>query len=234
MEFVFITAERWQGLWSALGAIAPTGSFEMLLERYSEPHRRYHDARHIDRCLLHFEVLKSFAQRPDLVEFALWLHDAVYETKAHDNEERSANLAEALLTSAGLHHLVAPLRAMILGTRHKETCPADDVGLVVDIDLSVLGSEPKDYMAYVQQIREEYSWVPDKEFRDGRIKVLKTIADHARIYSHDPCFGLWELRARENLNNEMSMLMDGFSQDSTPSQSRKPNKSVEVASPTRR
>jgi predicted metal-dependent HD superfamily phosphohydrolase len=206
MEFVFFTAERWQGLWSALGAEAPAGSFDMLLGRYSEPHRRYHDARHIDRCLLHFEALKSFAQRPELVELALWLHDAVYDTRSHDNEARSADLAEALLESAGLHHLVDPVQSMIMGTRHQVACPADDVGLVVDIDLSVLGANPQDYLAYVQQIREEYSWVPDKEFRDGRIKVLKAIAGHARIYSHDLCFGLWEFRARENLSHELSTL----------------------------
>jgi predicted metal-dependent HD superfamily phosphohydrolase len=234
MAFVFFTEHRWQGLWQSMGASAPTGSFEMLLARYGEPHRRYHDARHIDRCLLHFEALKGFAQRPELVEFALWLHDAVYDTRAHGNEEQSAELAETLLTTAGLHHLVEPLRAMILGTRHKEACPADDVGLVVDIDLSVLGSDPNDYKAYVQQIREEYSWVPEKEFRDGRIKVLKTIADHARIYSHDPCFGLWELRAQENLNSELSILVGGRSQDSAHSQSRESNKYVEVASPARR
>lgn len=158
--------------------------------------------------------MKSLAQKPELVEFALWLHDAVYETKAHDNEERSADLAEALLSSAGLHHLVAPLRVMILGTRHKEACPADDLGLVVDIDLSVLGSESKDYRAYVQQIREEYSWVPENEFRVGRIKVLKAIADNARIYSHEVCFRLWEIRARENLNNELHTLMGNLIEDS--------------------
>jgi predicted metal-dependent HD superfamily phosphohydrolase len=208
MAFVFFTEHRWHSLWSTLGADAPAGSFNMLLERYSEPHRRYHDARHIDRCLLHFDALKSFAQRPELVELALWLHDAVYDTRSHDNEERSTDLAEALLESAGLHHLIDPVRAMIMGTRHQEACLADDVGLVVDIDLSVLGSSQQEYLAYVQQIREEYSWVPDHEFRDARIKVLKTIAGHPMIYSHEPCFTMWECKARGNLQVEMVSLND--------------------------
>lgn len=214
MAFVFFTAERWQGLWCALGAKAPAGSFEMLRERYNEPHRRYHDAIHIDQCLLHFEAMKSFAQKPKLVEFALWLHDVVYDTRSRDNEEQSANVAEALLVSAGLYHHVEPVRAMIMGTMHQEAFPADDVGLVVDIDLSVLGSSPQEYLAYVQKIREEYSWVPDQAFRDGRIKALKTIAGHVRIYSHEPCFGLWEIRARENLNNELPILMGNLIEDS--------------------
>lgn len=208
MKHIFFTPERWEKLWQRLGAdSSPQGSFDGLLERYQEVHRRFHDSRHIDRCLLNFEALKSLAERPEFVEYSLWMHDAVYDTRAKDNELRSADLASALLRDAGLSHLIEPVREMILATIHDSEPHECDSSLVVDIDLaSSIGSEADDYLAYTIGVREEYSWVSDADFTAGRIRVLQAFSSREKIFTHHPCRALWEIQARKNMSMELQRL----------------------------
>ena len=89
---------RWNNLCAAAG-VTPTVAFDDLLTHYSEPHRAYHDANHIDECLAEFDSAKSEALNPNSVEFAIWFHDVIYNPRATDNEEQSA---------ARAHHSLQP------------------------------------------------------------------------------------------------------------------------------
>ena len=73
-----------------------------LLARYAEPHRRYHDRRHLTEVLTAVDVLGRHAARPDVVRLAAWFHDAVYDPQAPPgaNEESSAQLAVDVLSRA--------------------------------------------------------------------------------------------------------------------------------------
>ena len=51
--------------------------YDALLARYSEPRRRYHTLQHLAECFAAFDV-----------ELALWFHDAIYNTRRSDNEQR--------------------------------------------------------------------------------------------------------------------------------------------------
>ena len=64
-----------------------------LVRAYEAADRHYHDLRHI-------EALLALARDQPLldsaaVEAAIWFHDAIYDTRRNDNEERSAKLAVA-------------------------------------------------------------------------------------------------------------------------------------------
>ena len=56
-----------------------------LLTRWSEPHRSYHDTRHLGEVLLRVDLLAHHAERPDLVRCAAWWHDAVHDGRAGDD-----------------------------------------------------------------------------------------------------------------------------------------------------
>lgn len=68
--------------------------FARLTTAYSEPVRHYHTLAHITDSLYEFDRLIGLAEAPHEIEMAIWFHDAVYDPKAHDNEERSAEWAQ--------------------------------------------------------------------------------------------------------------------------------------------
>src|SRR5215469_15140333 len=94
--------DRWRRLWNSIGAKGDAIVwYEKLAHAYGGPHRYYHNQQHIGDCLVEFDHARNLATQPEAVELAIWFHDAVYDPKASDNEEQSAELAERCLKSAG-------------------------------------------------------------------------------------------------------------------------------------
>jgi predicted metal-dependent HD superfamily phosphohydrolase len=86
---------RWTGLLTALGC-APEPArrgFADLAARYSSPERHYHTLDHVRDVLDTAAPLWGGAGPPPALLLAAWLHDVVYDTRAADNEERSADHA---------------------------------------------------------------------------------------------------------------------------------------------
>src|SRR5262245_23129376 len=131
---------RWRALWGRVaGAGDGRAEFEDLRRRYSEPHRAYHTLAHIGHCLGEFDEVRARAVTPDAVEWALWYHDAVYDTRAKDSEERSAELALQVAGRASLPAEVATRAARhILASKHREPPAEPDTRIFVDVDLAIL------------------------------------------------------------------------------------------------
>lgn len=183
-----------------------------LLVAYAEPQRRYHTLAHIRDCLEQLEDAPGLdpAERLTL-ERAIWWHDAVYDPKCSDNEERSAELADRDLAAQGVGDAErAEVARLILLTKGHTVEPGDRLGaLLVSIDLSVLGRPAAEYDAYAQAIREEYAYVPDDLYRMGRGTVLKHFLNAPAIYA-DPGFReRYEAQARANLARELGRLEAG-------------------------
>lgn len=181
--------------------------FAALRDRYAEPHRAYHTARHIDECLMHLDLVREQCQRPAEIEIALWFHDAIYDPQATDNERRSAEWATRELESAGAaQNLSASIESLILITQHNAIPVAHDEQLLVDIDLSILGASRERFFEYEDQIRFEYSWVPDPIFRRERAKVLQHFLSRPSIYSTGSFREKLEVDARRNLAESIGRL----------------------------
>src|SRR5262249_9112881 len=112
-------ARRWRRLWRALGsAAAPMAALDALLAAYAERHRAYHDFAHIRACLRELDRVAASAAHPEEVEVALWFHDAVYDPRRGDNEERSAAWAVRTLREQEIGEaVVRRIRDMIRATR---------------------------------------------------------------------------------------------------------------------
>jgi predicted metal-dependent HD superfamily phosphohydrolase len=186
-----------------MGGVAAEGmrAFDDLLTCYTEPHRAYHNARHIAECLRALDTAGG-AEEPDAVEMALWTHDVIYDPHAHDNE-----VASAAWVAERLPLWSEPLRTLILATQHKELPQSPDACLIVDIDLSILASEPARFDEYEAQIRAEYAFVPEDDFRRGRTAILQRFLDRPSLF-HTPLFRQrCEEAARANLTRSLMRLL---------------------------
>lgn len=146
----------------------------------------------------------------ELVRLAAWFHDAVYRPDRSENEERSAVLAEKALTEAGLtpHEVTEVARLVRLTTSH-DPAPGDLNGeTLCDADLAILATAPDTYQGYAAAVREEYAFVPDDAFREGRAAVLRHLLGLPRLFRTPYGAAAWEERARENLERELAELTD--------------------------
>jgi predicted metal-dependent HD superfamily phosphohydrolase len=194
--------------WARLAGDSPTSRTEWaaVVAAWGEPHRRYHDLRHLAAVLGLVGELAAAAD-PDAVRLAAWYHDVVYDPRRGDNEEVSAERARA-----GLRGLVPPERVeevarLVLLTAGHDPAPDDANGAVLcDADLAVLAGPPEAYAAYASAVREEYGHLSDAEFTAGRTAVLEHLLALPALYRLPAVAAEWTPRARANLAAELSLL----------------------------
>jgi len=206
---------RWDNLVARLsGRLPKPDVFQHLVSAYSEPHRRYHNLDHVRHCLSELDSASALAENLDPVEFALWLHDAVYDPKATENEEKSALWAVEILKETGCPNRTREhVSDLILATKHRRA-PADrDAELILDIDLSILGQPPEVFDLYEESIRAEYSWVPVSMYAAARTRVLRSFLDRPRLYFTSHFEGLYAAQARANLTRAVAALEPSAGKD---------------------
>jgi predicted metal-dependent HD superfamily phosphohydrolase len=202
--------EGWARLLAGLGCppAEARAACAGLVTRYSSPGRHYHTLEHVQAvCNTILALCPDAEWRPALL-LAAWFHDAVYDPRAADNEERSAELARAVLPPLGLPEtLVAEVVRLVLLTRTHVAEAGDRAGQVLlDADLAVLGEDEAAYDRYAAAVRREYAWVPEDAYRAGRRQVLEGFLRRPRIYLTDAMFARAEAAARRNLAREIATL----------------------------
>ncbi|MGQ0530894.1 MAG: HD domain-containing protein [Panacagrimonas sp.] len=206
-----LSLARWKQPWTDLGLKARMELHAELRQRYSEPHRAYHTLHHIKECLQLLEIRQTSAVSLSSLEIAIWFHDAIYDPRKTDNEQRSAEWARNELRRAGASiALQDRIVAMIMVTCHEGVPEAEDEKLLSDIDLSILGAGPARFDEYERQVRVEYQHVPTHLFRPGRRKVLQDFLDRPQIYCTDWFRERREAAARANLQRSLTRLAGKF------------------------
>ncbi len=215
--------ERWRSFWSTCGAFSardahgdPKAIFEDLDRRYREPHRFYHTWEHVTACLDELAPARSLCRDEAAVELALWCHDAILDPRARDNEKRSAAIARAAAVEMGLGEPVAAeTEALVLATTHGAEAGesggesgtwAADIRVVLDVDLAILGRPPREFAIYESNIRAEYSFLPDEDYRRGRSVVLQSFVRRPRIYRTPLFEEKYERQARANIQESLERL----------------------------
>jgi len=185
-----------------------TALFSDLLLRYAEPHRRYHDLRHLAAVLGALDLLSPYSNDMEAVRLAAWFHDAVYDPRAGDNEECSAALAEKVLPPAGVpaQTVAAVARLVRLTATHEPASGDRDGAVLCDADLAVLASSPENYQRYVDAVRAEHSHLPDSVFAAGRAIVIRSLLGLPALFRTPHGKQHWEPAARANLERELRLL----------------------------
>jgi predicted metal-dependent HD superfamily phosphohydrolase len=179
-----------------------------LLVRWEERQRHYHTVRHLLAVLDRVDELAAHAADPDAVRLAAWFHDAVYRPDRSENEERSAQLAERALPEAGVPDATtAEVARLVRLTVTHAPEPGDTNGeTLCDADLAVLAGSPEEYAHYAASVRQEYGFVPDALFREGRAAVLRRLLALPRLFRTAHGRAHWERAARHNLRGELDLL----------------------------
>ncbi|WP_427869492.1 DUF4031 domain-containing protein [Leucobacter luti] len=180
-----------------------------LITRWNEPHRNYHDERHLEDVLLSLDHLAVRGERLSKETLlAAWFHDAVYRGTASD-EADSAALAAAALGRAGL----APGLRDTVGALIEATAPGRAVrdpdpalAQLLDADLGIFAAPQRRYDEYASAVRGEYAHVPDQEFALRRSEILGAYLARPSIYLTATARELWERAARANVERELAAL----------------------------
>jgi predicted metal-dependent HD superfamily phosphohydrolase len=197
---------RWSETWRLLALETPPSPIlQQLLARYAEPQRAYHTSQHLNECFAIFDELRAGMLHSGEVACAIWFHDAVYDPRRADNEERSADWALEVLSATGAPaDVIASVRQLILSTTHTAEPVGLDQSILTDIDLAILGAPAERFAEYESQIRLEHSWVPAFVYRRERAHVLRGFLERPRIYRTELLHGRLEERARRNLGRALT------------------------------
>jgi predicted metal-dependent HD superfamily phosphohydrolase len=180
--------------------------WQILVAAYNEPHRHYHTLAHIKAVVPHAERLRERFRDLDGVLLALFFHDVVYDASRQDNEACSADLMRGLLPEIDTERA----GAMIVATKHHAATSDPDTNLLLDIDMSILGADWPDYLAYAEGVYREYLPVYGHDaYAAGRVALfLQPTLTRDTIFL-TPEFADRETAARENLHREIAIWQAG-------------------------
>ena len=185
-------------------------TFNQIVEAYSTPNRYYHNLEHIYNVLKVIQTLESETKyfETKTVQLAAWFHDIIYDTKAKDNEEKSAARAVELLLPLSIpSNAIKNVKRLILTTKTHQALTSDsDAQILLDADLAILGSNASEYSKYTQAIRQEYFWVPEIEYFVARKQVLENFLQRKNIYFTQEIQQTKEKTARNNLEAEIEQI----------------------------
>ncbi|MGB1218051.1 MAG: metal-dependent hydrolase, partial [Saprospiraceae bacterium] len=77
---------------------------------------------------------------------------------------------------------------------------------LLDLDLLTLSAASEVYDKYAEGVKQEYAWVPEEMYSFGRKQVLSNFLEKENIYFTTKFILCFEVKARENLEREISNL----------------------------
>ncbi len=194
-------AHRWAALLPGHDALGAE-----LLERWSEPHRRYHDTSHLSHALDALVEVGGTA-RPE--RLAIWFHDAVHTGTPGRDEHDSAALASDRLAGTALDAgEIDEVCRLVLVTIEHSPAAGDAAGArVSDADLAILAADPARYLASVDALRSELGSVADADWREARLARLAELLAAESLFHTPTGRHQWLARARTNLAAEQRALL---------------------------
>ena len=179
------------------------------ITRYSEPHRFYHTAQHIKYCLNEYELVRKHFEDSLMAKVGILYHDIIYNPLSNTNEIESVDYAEhcGLLNTAFYSSAAAKI---IMATTHQQHNLSMDEKLVADIDIAGFGKSERIFRYNNELVRKEYPTIPEKEYAEGRIKVLSRFIKRPSIFLSPQFADRYERQARINLARHTEELKDAI------------------------
>jgi predicted metal-dependent HD superfamily phosphohydrolase len=166
-----------------------------ILNRWREPHRRWHGMGHLAELLVSIEMDRGLDESDrEMLRYVALFHDAIYSPLRGDNEEESAQLAVFYLRNYPRWDEVI---TTILST--KEHHSTDRLACKFNAwDCAILQEQRwAKLLAYEQGIAHEYAEVAPEMYRRERARFL----EKAAVDFHNPLL----VRLAKHVANERSV-----------------------------
>ncbi|WP_281846296.1 HD domain-containing protein [Olleya namhaensis] len=177
--------------------------------QYIIKNRHYHNLSHIFNMLKQLDETQTKIKDLDSLKFAIWYHDIIYKSTNKNNEEKSALFALNRLKKIDFNLKRAQnVQELILSTKKHTIIKTqnNDNAVLLDLDLSILGTDWNTYKKYISNIRKEYKIYPNFMYNPGRKKMLNHFLERETLYFTEHNKEQYEAQARENLNREIKLL----------------------------
>lgn len=180
----------WKQIWKELGAAGdPLPPYRRLIYEYGDPERIHHGMDHPLSMIREQTPYTRKMKDPVAVKAVDFLHDVKNETRSQTNVTDSAKITEEIFTEAKLpSSRVEDIKEGVLDTDHERTPHNKDCMYAVDSDLAIFGQPRPVFIGYEKAIRGEYFWVPEKDYREVRARILEG------FYKREPLFHTPEFR----------------------------------------
>ncbi len=171
---------------------------------YTYSRRFYHNLTHIENLLSQLTEVKNKIEDWDVILFAAYYHDIIYEATSRKNEEKSADFAKKRLVELNFpDNQISKCVSIILATKVHTLTKDSDTDYFIDADLSILGQTWTAYSDYSNQVRQEYSSYPNFIYNIARKKVLRHFLKMQTIFKTEYFINKFENKARENILKEL-------------------------------
>lgn len=183
---------------------------------YLQEGRSYHNNKHIEDMYSKASTIKSTFDYYEDVILSIIFHDIIYDEKGN-NEIRSTEKCSDFLSKYNFTPFrINKINKMILATTKHNLTSDKDTNLLIDLDLSILGSDVNTFNNYCDNIYKEYlymySKLPDfnlenfnSKYLKNRIKILNSFNRKSQIFGTKQ-FRYLEDRAKLNISNEITKL----------------------------
>lgn len=180
--------------------------FMLLGNQYKENTRHYHNWEHIKAMIKGLDNYPEEINDRLSIELAIWFHDAIYVPLRKDNESRSAKFFYEQLSSYLPIERTRKVITYIEATKSHTKTTDNDLQVLLDLDLAILGQTKTLYQNYAKQVREEFGYVPNFLYKRGRKLVLKNFLERPSIYQTSFFKEQLEEQARQNMKEELESL----------------------------
>lgn len=178
-----------------------------LIKQLTESHRSYHNLSHIWNLYQVFFSIRPLLEDPIAFQWAIWLHDAVYDPKSKTNESDSLEQFQSWFSGVLSDKTFQLCSDMIISTAgHHPRRKEKDIQYFLDADLCILAAPEGLYYQYTEAIRTEFSVFPDSLYLPGRKKVLSQFSERSPLFYSTTFQNAFESQAKENLRSEANWL----------------------------
>uniref|UniRef100_A0A0N5B271 Inhibitor_I29 domain-containing protein n=1 Tax=Strongyloides papillosus TaxID=174720 RepID=A0A0N5B271_STREA len=203
--------ERWNDMTSFMSETVKEKWWDKIIKQYSD--RPFYNLTHLHNMLQLFDQHKDRLHDRYAVAFAIFFKHLEYDSRSTETAKLSADqfkkfCSETTFDQEGyvVNLILESENNCTDANLNIGTYGNDDIHYLIDFDMMVHGESPEKYEIYKSKLRQEYSYLNEKEYKKERVKVLKLFLQIPNIYATKEFRDKYEEQARKNISEEIISL----------------------------